>query len=94
MLDIFALVVLLLLVAVVIWLVVFLGNLPGNIAREAGHPQTEAIVVLSWVGLLTMGVAWFVALVWAKTKPKADSGELEQRLQALEAKLAQRENDA
>ena len=86
--------VLLLLVAVVIWLVVFLGNLPGNIAREAGHPQTEAIVVLSWVGLLTMGVAWFVALVWAKTKPKVDSGELERRLLALEARLAQQEEDA
>jgi hypothetical protein len=94
MLDIFALVVLLLLVGVGIWLVVLLGNLPGNIAREAGHPQTEAIVVLSWVGLVTLGVAWFVALVWAKTKPKADSGELEQRLQALEARLAQREDNA
>ena len=93
MLDIFALIVLLLLVGVGIWLVVLLGNLPGNIAREAGHPQTEAIVVLSWVGLLTLGVAWFVALVWAKTKPKADNSELEQRLQILEASLAQREGD-
>ena len=93
MLDIFALIVLLLLVGVGIWLVVLLGNLPGNIAREAGHPQTEAIVVLSWVGLLTLGVAWFVALVWAKTKPKPDNSELEQRLQILEASLAQREGD-
>jgi len=59
MLDIFALVVLLLLVGVGIWLVVLLGNLPGSIAREAGHPQVEAITVLSWVGLLTLGVAWF-----------------------------------
>ena len=91
MLDLFALIVLLLLVGVGIWLVVLLGNLPGNIARKAGHPQTEAIVVLSWVGLLTLGVAWFIALVWAKTKP--DSGELEQRLQKLEAKLAERESD-
>jgi hypothetical protein len=50
MLDIFALVVLLLLVGVGIWLVVLLGNLPGNIAREAGHPQAEAITVLSCPG--------------------------------------------
>jgi len=91
MLDIFALAVLLLLVGVGIWVVVLLGNLPGNIAREAGHPQTDAIVVLSWVGLLTMGVAWFAALIWAKTKPQTDNAELEQRLQHLEARLAQQE---
>ena len=46
MLDIFALLVLLLLAAVGIWLVVLLDNLPGNIAREAGHPQSEAITVV------------------------------------------------
>ena len=91
MLDIFALVVLLLLVGVGIWLVVLLGNLPGNIAREAGHPQVEAITVLSWVGLLTLGVAWFAALVWAKTKPLTNNSELEQRLQLVETRLAQQE---
>jgi hypothetical protein len=91
MLDIFSLVILLLLVGVGIWLVVLLGTLPGNIAREAGHPQTEAITFLSWMGLLTMGVAWFAALVWAKTKPLTDNSELEQRLQLLETRLAQQE---
>jgi len=91
MLDIFALVVLLLLVGVGIWLIVFLGNLPGNIAREAGHPQTDAIVALSWIGLLTMGVAWFAALVWARTRPPASNSEIEHRLQLLEARLAQKE---
>lgn len=91
MLDIFALVVLLLLVGVGIWVVVLLGNLPGNIAREADHPQADAIAVLSWVGLVTLGVGWFIALVWSKTKPAVGSGDLEQRLQAVEAKLAQQQ---
>lgn len=93
MLDIFALVVLLLLVGVCIWVVVLLGNLPGNIAREAKHPQTEAIIVLSWVGLLTLGVGWFAALVWAKTKPPASNNELEHRLRLLESRLAQKEGE-
>jgi hypothetical protein len=43
------------------------------------------------VGLLTLGVAWFAALVWAKTKPLAANSELEQRLQLLETRLAQKE---
>ena len=93
MLDIFALIVMLLLAAVGIWLVVLLGNLPGNIAREKGHPQAAAITVLSWIGLLTLGIAWFAALVWANVQPgpSTDNRELEQRLQQLEARLAQQE---
>jgi hypothetical protein len=91
MLDVFALLVMLLLAGVGIWLVVLLGNLPGKLARAAGHPQAKAINVLSWVGLLTLGIGWFAALVWANTTPGMPSGELEQRVQALEDKLATRE---
>ncbi len=47
-LDIFALIVMAILLAMVIWLVVLLGSMPGNIARKRGHPQTEAIQVLGW----------------------------------------------
>ena len=41
-LDIFALVVFGVLIAVVIWLVVILGPIPGNIAKKRGHPQADA----------------------------------------------------
>ena len=91
MLEIFALIVLLVLCAAAIWLVVLIGNIPGNIARAAEHPQAEAISYLAWIGLLTMGVGWFIALVWAKLKPIAPRGELEQRIKVLEQKLEQAE---
>jgi hypothetical protein len=92
-LDIFALIVMGILVAVAIWLVVLLGPLPGKIAAERGHPQADAVRVLGWVGLITMGAAWPVALVWAYYKPKATGGagdpDLERRVAELEHKLAQ-----
>ena len=94
MLDIFALIVLLVLCAVAIWLVVLIGNIPGNIARAAEHPQAEAISYLAWIGLLTMGVGWFIALVWAKLKPIAPRAELEQRISVLEHKLEQAEGQS
>ncbi len=94
MLDIFALVVIFILVAVAIGLVVLLGNLPGKMARDAGHPQADAIALLGWIGLLTLGLGWFVALVWARTKPLTPSGELEQRLAELEARVRQMEAGA
>jgi hypothetical protein len=61
----------LLLFLLVIWIYVELAKLPGKKARERGHPQAEAISVLSWIGLLLGIVPWVIALVWAYTKPIA-----------------------
>ncbi len=94
MLEIFALIVLFVLVAAVIWLVVLIGNIPGNIARAAEHPQAEAISILAWIGLLTLGIGWFVALVWAKARPIAPGLQLELRVRQLEQKLEQLEGGA
>jgi hypothetical protein len=91
MLEIFALIVLFVLIAAAIWLVVIIGQIPGNMARKAGHPQAEAINILAWIGLLTLGVGWFIALVWAKAKPIAPGPQMEQRLTELEARVAQME---
>ncbi|KAA1188879.1 DUF3302 domain-containing protein [Pseudohalioglobus sediminis] len=90
-LQIFALVVLGVLVAAAIWLIVIIGNIPGNMARAANHPQADAISTLAWIGLLTLGLGWFIALVWARMKPVLPTAELEQRIAALEAQLANRE---
>ena len=82
-LDIFALVVIALLIGVAIWLVVLLGSLPGNIARSRNHPQLEAITALGWVGLITAGLGWFVAMVWAYYKPNATNNDIQQQLDEL-----------
>ena len=88
-LDIFALIVIAILLGLVIWLVVFLGNLPGDIARKRNHPQSEAISALGWIGLITMGVGWFVAMVWAYYKPDAKDPGLQQRVDDLENQIRQ-----
>lgn len=94
MLELFALVVILVLVSAAIWLLVVIGNIPGNMARTANHPQAEAINMLAWVGLLTAGIGWFAALVWAKAKPISPPADLELRLQQLEDKVGQMEGQA
>ena len=86
-LDFIALFIMAVLLAVGIWIVVLIGNLPGNMARAAGHPQAEAISMLAWVGLIT-GIGWFLALIWAKHKPPAAHSDLERRLSELEARVA------
>ena len=89
-LDIFALVVIALLLAVVIWLVVLLGSWPGNIARKRNHPQAEAITALGWIGIITLGASWLVAIVWAYYIPSSVlESDLKTRVEALESQLQQ-----
>jgi hypothetical protein len=45
-----------------------LGSLPGSIARSRGHPQSEAIAVCGWMGIITI-VLWPVAMIWAHLVP-------------------------
>ena len=88
-LDIFALVVMGVLVAVVILLVVKLGPIPGNIAKRRGHPQADAINALGWVGVVTLGLAWPIALVWAYTRSgEQQTAYLGERVATLEAEMA------
>jgi len=88
-LDIFALVVMGVLLAFVILLVVKLGPIPGNIATSRGHPQADAIYALGWIGVITLGLAWPIALVWAYTRSGEQHADyLSERVATLEAELS------
>jgi len=92
---IFAFVVLVAIVLLVIWALVQLALWPKRAAVERQHPYADAINVLSWGGiLLTAGLAWLGALVWAYAVPRpADdagaepSASLTERIRKLEARI-------
>ena len=87
-LEIFALVVFAVLIAFVVFLVVKLGPMPGNIARNRSHAQADAINVLGWIGVVTLGLAWPIALVWAFTRSgEQHAAHLSERVATLEAEL-------
>jgi hypothetical protein len=64
-LDIFAWIVLIILVASVIAVFCIAGWLPGHIAKSRGHPRAQAVTVAGWVTLICGFALWPVALVWA-----------------------------
>ena len=53
LLDIFAWIVLLILVASAVAMVFIAGCLPGHIARSRGHPWEQAVRMAGWVTLFS-----------------------------------------
>src|SRR5690242_13296375 len=68
-LDIVALLVLSVLAVAALVALLVLGALPGKIAARRGHPQADAVRVCGWLGVLTMGLLWPLAVVWAYYRP-------------------------
>jgi amino acid transporter len=65
LIDIFAWIVLIVLVATLVAVFVALGTMPGRIARKRGHPWPEAVTVGSWATLVFGLVFWPLVLIWA-----------------------------
>jgi hypothetical protein len=68
------------LITLAVVIIVSLGQLPGWIARERGHPQAAAVSVAGWLGLASGGLLWPLALIWAFLVPgtgtaRRDGGE-------------------
>ena len=96
--DIFAWVVLFIMIATAVVVFVVLGLLPGKIATKRNHPQVAAIEVASWLALIFGFAAWPFVMVWAYLRPVArplDQPEGEaarQRIAKLEARIAEFES--
>ena len=67
-LDIAALLILAIVGFAVIGLLVALAILPGRIAQRRHHPQTDAIRVTGYLGVL-IAPLWVLAFIWAYTRP-------------------------
>jgi len=65
MLDVFAWIVLLILVASGVAMIVIAGSLPGYIARTRHHPQEQAVRMAGWITLFLALPLWPVVLIWA-----------------------------
>ena len=63
--DIFAWIVIIILLAVLVFVVCLLGWLPGRIAKSRGHPWADAVRVAGWITLILALPLWPIALIWA-----------------------------
>jgi hypothetical protein len=64
-LDIFAWIVLVVILGSTAGVLCIMGWLPGHIARSRGHPWAQAVTAAGWITLLFGFVLWPIAFVWA-----------------------------
>jgi len=64
-LDVFAWIVLIVLVASTAFVVVFMAMWPGMVAKRRNHPWAEAVTIGGWVTLFLGFVLWPIVLIWA-----------------------------
>ena len=72
--DIFAWIVLIILIGMLVAIVVALGMMPGHIARKRGHPWAQAVAVGGWATLICGFVFWQLILIWAYVDVPAKPG--------------------
>jgi flagellar biosynthesis protein FlhB len=64
-LDIFAWIVLIILLVSAVAMFFIAGSLPGYIAKSRNHPWADAVQVAGWVTLICGLALWPLALIWA-----------------------------
>ena len=67
-LNIFALIILVVLLVTALAIIFLLARLPGQIARNRGHAQAEAVAVAGWCSVLLPIPLGPLAMVWAYYK--------------------------
>ncbi len=56
-------------IALALYVVWFLGGMPGRVAADRGHPKADAIRVGGWATLIFGIVGWPWVLMWAYSHP-------------------------
>ncbi len=65
MLDFIALVVLCFVALTIIYGIIFIHDIPYNIAKKRNHPHQDAIHTAGWVSLFLMHAIWPLLWIWA-----------------------------
>jgi hypothetical protein len=65
MLEYVALALLIVMVTFVIYLVIYIHDIPYEIAKERDHPHQDAIHIAGWVSLFLMHTIWPILWIWA-----------------------------
>ena len=89
MMNLWTAIVFAIIIASIVFLIFWLGPMPGKIARKRGHPQADLLTAAGWMGLFfTGGVLWLIAFIWAYGNPTGTASTIAAGAVAGEADAA------
>jgi len=65
MLEYFALTILIVMTTFIIYLVIYIHDIPYEIAKKRGHPHQDAIHIAGWVSMFLLHSIWPFLWIWA-----------------------------
>jgi len=65
MLEYIALTILIVMVIFIIYLVIYIHDIPYEIAKKRNHPHQDAIHIAGWVSLFLLHTIWPLLWIWA-----------------------------
>ena len=97
--DIVALVMMIVVVTFLIYVVIYIHDIPYEIAKKRNHPHRDAIHIAGWVSLFLLHVIWPFLWIWAylytpgegwgmETIEIKNSPEQDKELEELRARLS------
>jgi hypothetical protein len=100
MLEYAALILLIVMMTFIIYLIIYIHDIPYEIAKKRDHPHQDAIHIAGWVSLFLLHTIWPLLWIWAYLyKPGekflqmevtgAGSEEQKKKIDQLEAQLAE-----
>jgi len=63
--DVVALVMMIIVVTFLIYVVIYIHDIPYEIAKKRNHPHRDAIHIAGWVSLFLLHVIWPFLWIWA-----------------------------
>ncbi len=97
--EFIALIILIFVVMVLFYGVIAIHDIPYELAKKRNHPHSDVLHVAGWVSLFTLHAIWPFLWIWAMLYDEdrgwgmgtAVDGQLTQRLDAIEGRLAELE---
>lgn len=96
--NIIALVLLFVLLIAAVYLIIYIHDIPYEIAKKRNHPHQDAFHVAGWVSLFLMHSIWPLLWIWAywyKPTPdpevvivKSDNNDKEKQIKTLESQIS------
>lgn len=87
--DLFAIFVLIALIGSAFAGLVWLGSFPGKVAAERKHAQKDAVRIAGWLGIVTLGIVWPLACIWAYWNSEEKGSSEKETLVALQSEIHQ-----